>query len=1294
MNDFCPVNSKMAQLSFDVGIEAFPFLADHGFQDMVVFPGSFYFQLALSVHLGSLHAKATRISRVEFRTPVILSERNVTLSVEANRLDEETVGYSFHEAGGIGSGAAAATPCASLEIKSSGLHNSGPGATLPPLETFRAKAKYLGDRESFYHRLYANGNQYGSHFQSLRQIWLKDDELIARLSVSRKTAGTKSCHLDPILLDGVMHALAAFFLDYGRTFILQSVDEVTLLQPDLPDDLWVHARLRSKPDADLLVGEGDIGVFDGAGLCVLRLSGVRFAYMDRQESRGDDAKPKTGVVVASTFTAEPVEDSLLFWADQLRFPVHVSFAPYNQVFQELLSPSSQLRRNQAGINALLLNLGDWMPDDPAKELRLSPEKADAYFGGLPQHVLPNGLAIAHLNRHETEYVYQEIFEDHCYLRHGIHLPPDATVIDIGANIGLFTLFVRTQIPSASVYAFEPSPVTFRTLKANCEAYGPRLHPFNVGISDRRGSAALTFYDRSSVFSSFHPSPSEDRKAIQAVVANMVRSELRNTGESVDEYVSELMTDRLEGQVFECPLMTVSDIISENKLHCVDFLKVDAEKCELEILRGIEARHWPLIRQIVIEVHDPSREAVAQVQELLAGQGFQCAVEEENLLSGSGLFNVYGTRPEPDASKRGEQGLAASMIAGVQGKVDEFVQALQSFAQSAGVPTIICLCPPTGKRRHGGAIARELVACENQLIQTVAEYPNVEVIGSESILSRYQSSEFYDPDANELGHVPYTPEGFAAIGSSLFRKIVSLRRLPYKVIVLDCDNTLWRGACGEEGPTGVSVTAEHGELQQFMIGQMKAGLILCLCSKNNSEDVWEVFAKNSGMVLKPEHFATSRINWAAKSENLRSLARELNLGLESMIFLDDNPVECAEVRAECPDVLTLQLPTGPGQLTQFLEHAWVFDHGRLTQEDRTRTQKLLENVHREKYRGQASTLKDFIEGLGLKVDVSMAARDQIGRVSQLTIRTNQFNFTTIRRSESEIIRFLDQENGLCLTAKVSDRFGDYGMVGLVLYRDKGDVYDVDTFLLSCRVLGRGVEHEILAQFGSLALKEGKQWVTLHYQPSKKNLPAWEFIRRIGAKFMHQTDGVTLIKFPAANLAGLRYDPEVNLADSGPSRENVPEASSTAPGSTVAIASIGESHQFQRITEELNTAKAICFAAEAFRLRLAGGVGMATPDELPDTLAGNILRIWQRAIGNPRIGIHDNFVDVGGTSLKAVQIVAAIRRELKLELSIVSIFECPTVHLLCKKLQAGEAAAASPNEARERGARRKQRVQKRH
>ena len=200
---------------------------------------------------------------------------------------------------------------------------------------------------------------------------------------------------------------------------------------------------------------------------------------------------------------------------------------------------------------------------------LTPSRAAACFGARPRTILPNGLEIVHLNRYETDYVYQEIFEDQSYLRHDIQLADGDTVIDIGANIGLFSLFVMSRCKDPAIYAFEPSPRVFDLLQANCAAYGnpARVHAFNRGVAEKEGHAQFTFYEHSSVFSSFHPDEREDRAAVEAVVRNVMENELARSPSAVleDRRRANSPLHRLRAETIDCPLTSVSDIIRENGL---------------------------------------------------------------------------------------------------------------------------------------------------------------------------------------------------------------------------------------------------------------------------------------------------------------------------------------------------------------------------------------------------------------------------------------------------------------------------------------------------------------------------------------------------------------------------------------------------------------------------------------------------------------------------------------------------------------------------------------------------------
>jgi FkbH-like protein len=293
-----------------------------------------------------------------------------------------------------------------------------------------------------------------------------------------------------------------------------------------------------------------------------------------------------------------------------------------------------------------------------------------------------------------------------------------------------------------------------------------------------------------------------------------------------------------------------------------------------------------------------------------------------------------------------------------------------------------------------------------------------------------------------------------------------------------------------------VDAPRRALQEFMLRQRDAGMLLCLCSKNREEDVWAVFEQNPGMLLSREHLSGWRINWQTKSENLRSLAAELNLGIDSVIFLDDNPVECAEVEANCSEVLILQLPDDLEQLPTFLRHVWAFDHFKLTAEDKRRSESYGENAQRERLRGETKSLEDFLAGLELNIEIAPMAPEHVARVSQLTQRTNQFNSTTVRRTENEITQLLLGSRGMeCVIVNLSDRFGDYGLIGVVIYEYSREALVVDSMLMSCRALGRRVEHKLLAHVAEIARRSGLEWVDIRFVQTSKNKPMEQFLDEI-------------------------------------------------------------------------------------------------------------------------------------------------------------------------------------------------------
>jgi FkbH-like protein len=585
-------------------------------------------------------------------------------------------------------------------------------------------------------------------------------------------------------------------------------------------------------------------------------------------------------------------------------------------------------------------------------------------------------------------------------------------------------------------------------------------------------------------------------------------------------------------------------------------------------------------------------------------------------------------------------------AALERNLDDFLQRLRASLDGTASTFIVCLCPPSEHLIADSRTRAFISKMETALAAEVEKIPGVHVLRHQDVAKLYPVSDFYDAYSDKLAHVPYTAVFFTGLGTMIARKIHALRKLPHKVLVLDCDGTLWSGVCAEDGPAGVEVDSDRRALQQFVLRQHAAGMILCLCSKNSEEDVQAVFDAHPGMLLRRDHFLASRINWRPKSENLRSLAHELNLGLDSFILIDDDAVECGEVKANCPDVLAIRLPPPTESLARFLDHLWVFDRAKATDEGNRRTELYRENFQRDSIRKRSLTFAEFLAELELKVDISPAVPQSLERVSDLTYRTNQFNLSTIRRSASEL-RNLRRQGREILVVQVRDRFGDYGLVGVVIFEMSSPGLVVDTFLLSCRAMGRGVEHKVLAHLGKLAADRNAERVELRFVPTSKNKPAHDFLESLAGAQKAADDGGWRYQLLPGAAAECRLDPESAL------RQN-----DQAPEAVMAQVAIlrdadGRSNPPSRddfllhIAVKLNDAKTIHEVISSFdRVRPQLAVPFLAPSsEIEKQIAG----IWSELLGFDQIGVNDDFFDLGGHSLMAMQVLSRIRSIFDVELS---------------------------------------------
>jgi amino acid adenylation domain-containing protein/FkbH-like protein len=642
------------------------------------------------------------------------------------------------------------------------------------------------------------------------------------------------------------------------------------------------------------------------------------------------------------------------------------------------------------------------------------------------------------------------------------------------------------------------------------------------------------------------------------------------------------------------------------------------------------------------------------------QVFQQLLDPTSLLSANTEgVNVLLIRPEDWQRYSTEpvpvEGSAAAEK--LQSNAREFADAIRNAAKRSATPYLVFLCPHSPKASADPDVA----AIEVTIASDLKGVQRVHLLNSAD-LAPYQVSDGYDATGDKMGHVPYTSELFAAMGTAISRKIHALQQTPNKVIVVDCDDTLWKGVCGEVGPLGVQIDSGRRSFQEFLVRQHEAGMLLCLCSKNNAEDVDEVFACQQDMPLKRGHIVAQRVNWRPKADNLRELASELNLGLDSFIFIDDNPLECEQVKASCPEILTLQLPRDSSSIPSFLQNLWAVDRQKVTEEDRKRTAFYRENRERERFRDEAPTLEGFLAGLQLNVAIEPMTAEQLPRVSQLTQRTNQFNCTTLRRTEDQLGQLWSSGKSECFTVTVSDRFGGYGLVGAMMFGANPEALSVDNFLLSCRVLGRGVEHAMLRQLGDIARSRGLSRVDLQFIPSKKNRPALTFLESVAGQYKQPAEAGYCFQIPAEFAA--RLSETQVLATSQAAADAVRQQEQARPEKLAVLA---RSDLMQEIATILTTAKAIGHAIDEQR-------GVAPPGRSQNT-GGNraniqqaIVDAWSKVLGSSEIGPDDDFFALGGDSLPAVQVMMQLNQTFGTSLGLQDIFDNRTVAGLATAIEA--------------------------
>lgn len=464
------------------------------------------------------------------------------------------------------------------------------------------------------------------------------------------------------------------------------------------------------------------------------------------------------------------------------------------------------------------------------------------------------------------------------------------------------------------------------------------------------------------------------------------------------------------------------------------------------------------------------------------------------LFGELFFNPYGA-PEREREKASRENYQKLNIF-----IDSFVK------HGSGILVVnnleIPVYSPVGilepKQRFGYF---DMVRDLNARISRFNRHNSVFVFDYDSFASAAGKKGMVDNKLAYLADMKIAPDKIPDLCEEYMRYIGPLLGLSKKCIVLDMDNTLWGGIVGEDGLQGIDLGPErpgnaYMEFQKHLLALFERGIILAANSSNNEDDVLKVLREHPHMVLKEHHFASFKVNWNNKAKNLVEIAKDINIGLDSMIFLEDDKRIRAFIRAALPQVYCPDIPEDPSSYTEFLRSIKNLDSLQLTGEDKKRSIGYIAERKRKESKAVFKSVSGYLKHLSITVRIEPADKFSVPRIAQLTTRTNQFNFSAKRYRENEIERFSRDKRYGVYSVSIKDKYGDYGITGALIVLKSEKEWSVDTFLLSCRILGRNIEEAILSDIIRRVVKAKVRTLSVFYKKTEKNRPVINFLKDCG------------------------------------------------------------------------------------------------------------------------------------------------------------------------------------------------------
>lgn len=496
-------------------------------------------------------------------------------------------------------------------------------------------------------------------------------------------------------------------------------------------------------------------------------------------------------------------------------------------------------------------------------------------------------------------------------------------------------------------------------------------------------------------------------------------------------------------------------------------------------------------------------------------------QQEMLMPASGL---YAFQPEAVVVLLHADAYAYAWNTKEEGErlIEEWCAAFKTVCVNLARVPVFVSSVDISIRCHYGAEARLEQHFEAYFVEKVQELyadgMSIYILPVREAIADVGRSGFYAPKMWYMGSMPYSVKGLASLAELIWLYVSAAAGMRRKCLAVDLDNTLWGGVIGEDGVEGIELSAHkegarYRDAQAILKKMKEQGVMLAILSKNNADDVETAF-HHPGMVLRREDFVAEAINWEAKSVNLKKLALQLNIGLDSFVFLDDNPAEREQMRVECPEVAVIEFPKDSSHLPAVLADAYqrYFLSLEVTEEDAGKTAMYRAENNRRAEMDSSVSVRDFLKKLEMKMDIHFMRLEEEKRVAQLVNKTNQFNVTTKRYSEKEIHELGKNDGSDVITVHMSDKYGDQGLAAVVILKyGEDDIAEgtktvwaeIDSFLMSCRVMGRDAETEIMAHMKDYLIQKGVRVLKASYVRTAKNAPAADLFGKLQFETVAET-----------------------------------------------------------------------------------------------------------------------------------------------------------------------------------------------